>query len=135
MRRFITVATVVFALVAFGSMALAQGAKASDKKKDEKTVTKVEKTEPLAATGKVDKLDDSGKKFTLKTKDGDKEFTLAKDAKITAGTKTEKAEAMKGKDVKVTYTVVDGKSVASKVTIASDQKDEKKDGKKDEKKK
>jgi hypothetical protein len=127
MRRFYTVMTAAFVVVAFSSLVSAQAANTakSTDKKTEKTVTKtekVEKVEALTATGKVEKVDDSGKKFTIKTKEGDKEFTLAAEAKITAGAKTEKAEEMKGKNVKVTYTVVDGKNVASKVAVAAETK-------------
>jgi hypothetical protein len=121
MRRFLTVITAVFAVAALGSMVSAQGSSQprSSEKTVEKSATVVAKAEPLSTTGKVEKVDVSARKFTVK---------------ITAGAKTEKAEDMKGKNVKVTYTVADGKNLASKVTIASEQKPQAETGKKVEKK-
>jgi len=133
MRRFLTVLTAAVAVVAFSSMAFAQ-ATTKTEKKTEKAAAKVEKAEPASATGKVAKVDEAAKTFTVTTKSGDKDFTLAADAKITAGTKTEKVADLAGKTVKVTYTVVSGKNVASKVTIASETKPEAEAGKKVEKK-
>ena len=130
MRRFLTVLTAAVAVVAFSSMVFAQApTQTKTEKKAEKAATKAE---PESATGKVAKVDEAAKTFTVTTKSGDKDFTLAADAKITAGTKTEKVADLTGKNVKVTYTVVSGKNVASKVTVASEAKPEA--GKKVEKK-
>ncbi len=127
MRRFVTVLTAAFAVVAFSSLVFAQAAtQATEKKAPAKVEQTVAKTvKPLAASGKVAKFDEATKTLTVTTKDGDKVFMLAADAKITAGAKTATTADLAGKTVKVTYTVVDGKNVASKVTIAAEPKAEK----------
>jgi hypothetical protein len=120
MRRVVTVMTAVVAAVTLSSMVFAQTAPAKAEKamvKSERTV-KVVKT--LAARGKVAKYDEATKVLTVTTKAGEKEFTLGADTKITAGAKTATTEDLAGKTVKVTYTVVEGKDVASKVTIAAE---------------
>ena len=61
------------------------------------------------------KYDEATKTLTV----GGKAFVLAPNAKITMGAKAVAAAEATGKHVMVTYTVVDGKDVASKVTIAS----------------
>jgi hypothetical protein len=125
MRRFFTVLTATFAVVAFSSMVFAQAA-TQTQTTEKKTVVKTEKTvKPavLSASGKVAKFDEATKALTVTTKDGDKDFTLAADAKIMAGAKVAMAaDLVAGKTVKVTYTVVDAKNVASKVTIAAEPK-------------
>ena len=55
---------------------------------------------------------------------GDKEFELAPDAKIMSGAKAAPAADLTGKTVKVTYTVVDGKNVASMVRMPAAPKTE-----------
>jgi hypothetical protein len=141
MRRFFTVLTATFAVVAFSSMVFAQAATAQTEKpkaaaektvKAEKAAPQAEKAAPkvekvvkpvaLAASGKVAKFDEATKTLTVTTKDGDKDFTLAADAKIMAGAKAAMANELAGKTVKVTYTTVDGKNVASKVTVAAEPK-------------
>jgi hypothetical protein len=161
MRRVFTVLTAAFVALTFSSMVFAQAAEKTAVKTTEKAVAKTEtaakttekavaKTEtaakttekaaakaaPLTTSGKVAKIDEATKAFTVTTKDGDKEFTLAADAKITAGAKEAKAADLAGKNVKVTYASVDGKNVASKVTVASEPKPaaEKAEPKKEEKK-
>jgi len=94
MRRFLTVLTAAVAVVAFSSMVFAQApTQTKTEKKAEKAATKAE---PESATGKVAKVDEAAKTFTVTTKSGDKDFTLAADAKITAGTKTEKVADLTG---------------------------------------
>jgi hypothetical protein len=125
MRRFITVLTAAFAVVAFSSMVLAQAATQTpvpDKQVATKAPVKTVKPAALSASGKVAKLDEATKALTVTTKDGDKDFTLAADAKIMAGAKVALFADLTGKTVKVTYAVVDGKNVASKVTIAAEPK-------------
>jgi hypothetical protein len=139
MRRVFTVLTAALAVVAFGSMVFAQ---AATEKKAEKTAVKAEKTvktAALAASGKVAKFDEATKTLTVTTKTGEMEFTLGADAKIMEGAKTATTADLAGKTVKVTYTTVEGKHVASKVTIAAAKaaapaKVEKKEEKKEEKK-
>src|ERR1035437_4721258 len=85
MRRFITVLTAAFAVVAFSSMVLAQAATQTpvpDKQVAAKAPVKTVKPAALSASGKVAKLDEATKALTVTTKDGDKDFTLAADAKI-----------------------------------------------------
>jgi hypothetical protein len=127
MRRFSTAMAAAFAIVAFSSMAFAQSATPmkTPEKTVEKTATKTEKvatTAALSAMGKVGKVDEANRTFTVATKAGEKDFMLGAHARITAGAKTEKMADMAGKTVKVTYTMADGKNVASKVTIASELK-------------
>jgi hypothetical protein len=119
MRRFLTIAMAAVVVVALSFAVFAQTATQTTS-----SGKKIEAAGLLSTTGKVDKVDKSTRTFTVKTKDGDKEFTLASDAKITAGAKTEKVTDLPNKTVKVTYKVVDGRNVASKVTIASEQKPE-----------
>lgn len=155
MRRFCTVLTAAIAVVAFSSMVFAQAgtaAQATEKKVEkpavktekpvekaavkaekvaEKPVAKAEKA--MSVTGKVAKFDEATKTLTV----GEKDFTLAADAKIMSGAKAATTADLAGKTVKVTYTTVDGKNVASKVTIAAEKaaaKAEKKIEKKVEKK-
>jgi hypothetical protein len=159
MRRFFTVLTAAFAVVAFSSMVFAQAAtqttpvekkvvkaaakteQAADKtavktaQAAEKTAVKTEKVvKALSTSGKVAKFDEATKTLTVTTKGADKDFTLAADAKIMAGAKTATTADLAGKTVKVTYTTVDGKNVASKVTIAPEPKAPAKAEKKEEKK-
>jgi hypothetical protein len=119
MRRVFTVLTAAFVAFTFSSMVFAQAAEKTTAKTTEKAPAKAA---PLTANGKVAKIDEATKAFTVTTKDGDKDFTLAATAKITAGAKEAKAADLAGKNVKVTYTTVDGKHVASKVTIAAETK-------------
>ena len=122
MRRLLTVLTAAIAVVTFGSTVFAQAATPTmaPEKKVEKPAAKVEKALPESATGVVAKVDETAKTFTVTMKSGEKEFSLAPDAKITAGAKTEKVADLAGKHVKVTYTMLNGKNVASKVAIASE---------------
>jgi hypothetical protein len=134
MRRVVTVLTAVIAVVAFGSMVFAQTPAAKPVATAQATpaakpvaatpaqakVVKVAK--PLSVSGKVTKYDEATKTLTV----GEKEFVLAPDAKIMAGTKTAPAADLTGKTVKVTYTVVDGKNVASIVRMPAAPKVEKK---------
>ncbi len=132
MRRLFTVLTVAFAVVSFSSMVSAQAATATQTQKPKvaaeqtaaKTQTvKVAKPVALSASGTVAKFDEATKTLTVTTKTGDKDFTLAADAKIMVGAKAAAAgDLMAGKKVKVTYATMDGKHVASKVTIAADKK-------------
>jgi hypothetical protein len=139
MRRFSTAVAAAFASVAFGSMAFAQATTPTKtpEKNVEKTSAKTEKVATaaaLSAMGKVARIDEAGRTFTVATKAGEKNFTLGADARITAGAKAEKMADMAGKTVKVTYTKANGKNVASKVTIASELKPEAQVAKKVEKK-
>jgi hypothetical protein len=138
MRRFFTVLTATFAVVAFSSMVFAQAATAQTEKpkaaaektvkaekvatpQAEKPVVKADKAvvKTLSASGKVAKFDEATKTLTV----GDKDFMLAADAKVMAGAKAATtADLAAGKTVKVTYTVVDGKNMASKVAIAAEAK-------------
>ncbi len=125
MRRVITVLTVAIAIVAFSSMVFAQATTA----KPATATAPAAAAKPVAATTQAPvakpaaklsvkgegKYDEATKTLTV----GDKTFTLAPDAKITMGAKAATAADMTGKNVLVTYTVVDGKNVASKVTIAA----------------
>jgi hypothetical protein len=125
MRRFMTVLTAAFAVVTFSSMVFAQTATQTppvEKKVVEKAAVKTVKPVVPSASGKVAKFDEVTKILTVTTKDGDKDFTLAADAKIMAGAKVATFADLTGKTVKVTYTVVDTKNVASKVTIAAEPK-------------
>ena len=125
MRRLFTVLTAAFVAFTFSSMVFAQAA-ATTEKKPAATAEKAPaaaKTAPKAAapksaTGKVAKFDEATKTVTV----GEKDYTLAADAKIMSGTKEVKPADLAGKHVKVTYTVVDGKNVASKVTVAATPK-------------
>ncbi len=120
MRRVFTVLTAAFVAFTFSSMAFAQAPATTEKKpvaKTEKAPAKSAAEKPLSANGKVAKFDEATKTLTVTTKAGEKEFTMAPEAKITAGAKTEMASDLAGKNVKVTYTVVNGKNVASKVTV------------------
>jgi hypothetical protein len=111
---------VIYALAAvavtFSSMVLAQAPAQSEKK----PVAKSEKkSTALSANGKVEKFDEATKTLTLSTKDGEKAFTVGADAKIMSGAKSASTAELAGKQVKVTYSRVNGKDVASKVTIAT----------------
>ena len=129
MRRFVTILTAVIAVATFSTMAFAQATAAKP--------VAATKAAPLAkpvaaaqapaakpaATAKAAKLSVKGEgKYDEATKEltvGDKVFTLAPNAKITMGAKAATTADLTGKNVMVTYTVVDGKNVASKVTIAA----------------
>ena len=129
MRRFSTLMTAAFAVVAFSSAAFAQAATPmkTPEKNVEKTATKTEKVAhaaALSATGKVAKVDEATRTFTVTTQAGDRHFTLGGDARIMAGAKPEKLTDLSGKTVKVTYTTAHGRNVASRVTIASEHKPE-----------
>ena len=134
MRRFVTILTAVVAVAAFSTMAFAQATTAAKPATAVKPVVATQPApaakpvvaaqaapkavKPLAANGKVAKFDEATKTLTV----GDKDFVLAPDAKIMAGAKAATTADLAGKTVKVTYTVVDGKNVASKVTIAATPK-------------
>jgi preprotein translocase subunit YajC len=124
MRRYFTVLTAAFAVVAFSSMVFAQAATQTvEKKKVVKTVVQTEKVvKASSVSGKVAKFDEATRILTVTTKGVDTDFTLAADAKIMAGAKAATTADLAGKTVKVTYTTVDGKNVASKVTIAPEPK-------------
>jgi hypothetical protein len=130
MRRFFTVMTAVFAVVAFSSVVLAQAAPQAAKPAVEK-VAKTDQAKPAAkapaakkatamkVVGKIAKYDDATKTLTVTTKKGDEDFMLGADAKITVGVKAATAtDLAKDKSVTVTYTEADGKMTASKVQIA-----------------
>lgn len=110
MRRVVSVLTVAVAAVALGTMAFAQepATKAPTAK------PAVEKTTHLSVKGEA-KYDEATKTLTV----GDKTFTLAKHVKVMMGSKTVPITEATGKHVMVTYTVENGKDVASKVTIKS----------------
>jgi hypothetical protein len=135
MRRFVTILTAVVAVAAFSTLSFAQAttaakpattvkpAVATQPAPAAKPVVAVQAApksvaKPLSANGKVTKFDEATKTLTV----GVKEFVLAPDAKIMAGAKVATTADLDGKTVKVTYTVVDGKNVASKVTIAATPK-------------
>ena len=121
MRRLFTVLTDAFAVVSFSSMVSAQVATQTQKPKV--AAVKVATPVALSASGTVAKFDEPTKTLTVTTKTGDKDFTLAADAKIMVGAKAAVAsDLVAGKNVKVTYATVDGKHVASKVTIAAEKK-------------
>jgi preprotein translocase subunit YajC len=123
MRRYFTVLTAAFAVVAFSSMVFAQAATQTVEKKVVKTVVQTEKVvKASSVSGKVAKFDEATRILTVTTKGVDTDFTLAADAKIMAGAKAATTADLAGKTVKVTYTTVDGKNVASKVTIAPEPK-------------
>lgn len=125
MRRLFTVLTAALAVVSFSSMVSAQAATQTEKPKV--AAVKVATPAALTASGKVVKFDEATKTLTVTIKAVDKDFTLAADAKIMVGAKTAMAsDLVAGKNVKVTYTTVDTKNVASKVTIATEAKVEKK---------
>jgi hypothetical protein len=130
MRRFVTILTAVVAVAAFSTLSFAQATTAAKPAASVKPAVAThpapaakpmvaaqaapKAVKPLSASGKVAKFDEATKTLTI----GAKEFTLAADAKIMAGAKAATTADLDGKTVKVTYTVVDGKNVASKVTIA-----------------
>jgi hypothetical protein len=131
MRRFVTILTAVVAVAAFNTMAFAQATTAAKPAAATKpaaaakpavATTQAPAAKP-AATAKSAKLSVKGEgKYDEATKEltvGDKVFTLAPEAKITMGAKAATTADLTGKHVMVTYTVVDGKNVASKVTIAA----------------
>ncbi len=125
MRRFVTVLTAAVAVAAFSTMVFAQAttpAKPATAAKPAAAAKPVADTQAKPAkpaakmTAKGEgKYDEATKTLTV----GDKTFTLAPDAKITMGAKAATTAEVTGKNVLVTYTVVDGKNVASKVTIAA----------------
>jgi hypothetical protein len=112
MRRVMNALVAAAVVVTFSSVVLAQSTAPSAKKPVEK------KTSALSASGTVARFDESAKTLTVATKEGHKEFSLAADAKIMAGASTVTSADLPGKTVKVTYSTVNGRNVASKVTIA-----------------
>jgi hypothetical protein len=119
MRRVMNGLVVVAAALALGSMVLAQATTQAAKKPAQTSATVEKRAPALWAMGKVLKVNESAKTLTLATADGDRVFTLATDAKIMAGASTAKTADLPGKTVKVTYSTVNGKNLASKVTIAA----------------
>jgi hypothetical protein len=135
MRRLLSVATVALTVVALGPLVSAQaGQPRAEDMRGETRVTNPQKAEPLSLSGKVEKVDQAAKTFTVKTKEGDRQFALGSDVKIMAGAKAEKISDLPNKTVKVTYAVVNGRNVASRVTIASPQKPESQTARKTERK-
>jgi hypothetical protein len=145
MRRVVNVVTAAAVVMAFSSMVFAQAAtpKAAPTAKPAAKAEAAQAAKPVKAeatekAAKVEKLTVKGEgKYDEATKTltvGDKTFTLAPNARVTMGAKAATAADATGKNVMVTYTVVDGKNVASKVTIASAQakaaKSEKKEAEK-----
>jgi hypothetical protein len=138
MRRVVTTLTVAVAAVALSSMVFAQAPAAKPAAKPvaatqpapaakpvaaTPAVPKVVKTtKPLSVSGKVTKYDEATRMLTI----GDKEFVLGPEAKIMAGAKAAPSADLTGKTVKVTYTVVDGKNVASMVRMPAAPKTVKK---------
>ncbi len=128
MRRFVTILTAVVAVAAFSTMAFAQATTAAKPATATKPAAAVQPAvattqAPAAKPAKPAKLSVKGEgKYDEATKVltvGDKTFTLAPDAKIMMGAKAATTADLTGKNVMVTYTVVDGNNVASKVTIAT----------------
>jgi hypothetical protein len=119
MRRVFSALTAVAVAFTFSSMVFAVAPHQTGTKPAEKTVKTEKKASALAANGKVEKFDDATKTLTLSTKEGEKQFTLGASAKIMSGANAAAAADLAGKNVKVTYSHVDGKNVASKVTIAT----------------
>ena len=127
MRRFVTILTAVVAVAAFSTMVLAQTAApakpavAAKPATAAKPAVDTQAAKPAAKpaakmTAKGEgKYDEATKTLTV----GDKTFTLAADAKIMVGAKAGTTADLTGKNVLVTYTVVDGKNVASKVAVAA----------------
>jgi hypothetical protein len=116
MRRAINVVTAALLAVTFSTMVMAYAPTQTEKK----TTTKAEKKSgTLAAHGTVAKFDEATRDLTLTTKEGNKDFTLQPNAKIMEGAKAVTTSELAGKHVKVTYSHVNGKNVASKVTVAS----------------
>jgi hypothetical protein len=116
MRRVFNVLTAVAVALAFGSMVFAVPPQQAEKKPAEKAV---KKSSTEAANGKVERFDDATKTLTVSTKEGEKQFVLGADAKIMSGANVATPAGLAGKNVKVTYSHVDGKNVASKVTVAT----------------
>jgi hypothetical protein len=119
MRRVFYALMAVVATVALSSILLAQAPAPTEKKPVAKAAKVEKKMAALSANGKVARFDEATKVLTLSTKEGDKEFTLGAGAKIMSGASTATTVDLAGKNVKVTYSNVDGKNVASKVTIAT----------------
>ena len=133
MRRYFTVLTAVFAVVAFSSLALAQAEKPKVEKaaKTEQATAKKAPAAAPAASGKVAKFDEATKTLTVTTKDGDKNFMVTADTKIATGAKALKAaDLVAGKDVKVTYSEAGGMMTATKIAIAAEKAPAKKAEKK-----
>jgi len=118
MRRALLGLAAAAALMTFGTMAFAQTTEPATKTGSAKAAKMEKKSPAMSATGKVAKFDRSTETLTLTTKEGEKEFTLGSNAKITEGATTATTADLAGKQAKVTYSHVDGKDVASKVTIA-----------------
>jgi hypothetical protein len=119
MRRVFNALAAVLVATAFGSMVFAQAPSATHPAKKPAAMKTEKKPASLAASGKVATFDEATKTLTLTTKEGPKEFMLGADAKVMAGASTVPTSDLAGKNVKVTYSHVDGKNVASKVTIAA----------------
>lgn len=120
MRRVFNLVTAGAVALAFSSMVFAVPPRQAEQKPAEKTAVKAEKkSTALSANGTVEKFDEATKTLTVGTKEGPKEFTLGPDAKIMEGANAATPAEMNGKHVKVTYSHVNGKNVASKVTIAT----------------
>ncbi len=128
MRRFVTILTAVVAVAAFSTMGFAQATtakpatatKPAAAAKPVAATTQAPAAKPAAKPAKLSvkgefKFDEATKELTV----GEKSFTLAPDAKIMMGAKTMTTAELNGKHGMVTYTVVDGKNVASKITIAA----------------
>ena len=127
MRRFVTVLAAAVAVTAFSTMVFAQAAApakpvvaAKPAAAAKPAVAQAPAAKPavkaaakMSAKGEA-RFDEATKTLTV----GDKAFTLASDAKIMMGAKAVTTADLAGKNVLVTYTVVDGKNVASKVTVA-----------------
>jgi hypothetical protein len=118
MRRVFHVLVAAVVAVSFSSMVLAHGPAQAEKKSTAKSAKVEKRSTVMAANGKVEKFDDATRTLTVATKDGAKEFALGADAKVMAGASAASTSDLAGKQVKVTYSVVDGKNVASKVTVA-----------------
>ncbi len=125
MRRVVTALTVVVAVAAFGSLALAQTPAAKTAAKAHTAVVKTVKTaKTMSAIGTVASFDEATRMLMLKTRAGEKAFTLTPDAKLMAGAKAAMTADLVGKHAKVTYTEVEGKNVASHVAVAVARKTE-----------
>jgi hypothetical protein len=116
MRRYFTVLTALFTVVAMSSMVLASNQPQTDKTK---TAPIAKKAEALVSIGKIVKFDEATKALTITTKKhGDKSFVVSADTKIMSGAKmATPAELVAGKEVKVAYTEAAGVMTATKITI------------------
>jgi hypothetical protein len=119
MRRVFSALTAVAVAFAMSSAVFAVAPHQAEKKPAEKNVKMEKKASTLAVNGKVERFDDATKTLTLSTSEGERQFTLGADAKIMSGANAATTADLAGKNVKVTYSHVDGKNVASKVTLAT----------------